>query len=87
MKSEGVNPNLQCYNTLLWAVAKGGDWQQCLALLEEMKEEGKTDAHSFRIVVRALKNVQGQEDVVEALQLELTGLLRAETADEGFESR
>jgi pentatricopeptide repeat domain-containing protein 1 len=86
MKSEGVNPNLQCYNTLLWAVAKSGDWQQCLALLEEMKEAGKTDAHSFRIVMRALKNEQGQEDVVEALRAEMVGL-RAETANDSFESR
>jgi len=57
-----------------------------LALLEEMKEEGKTDVHSYRIVMRAVNHEQGQEDVVETLRAEMVGL-RAEATNDGFASR
>jgi pentatricopeptide repeat domain-containing protein 1 len=83
MKMNNVALNVQCCNTLLWALSKGGDWRQCLLLLEEMESDAsmriKPDADTYRIVMQALRDQEVQKDLTKRLHEGLAQL----TAESG----
>jgi pentatricopeptide repeat protein len=70
IKSNDIPLNSITFNTLMDACVEVGDFEQTLALFDQMKQiDIKPDIYTYAVIVKGLKNNKGKDNVQKAVEI------------------